>query len=60
MTADAIQIIAFLFGPIFRLFTFRIPGTYATPLSWAFLSLALVAVLRMIKLYFMGGGPDND
>lgn len=61
MTQDAILVLKMLFVTIFSLFTsFRIPGTFATPLSWVLLSLCFVAVLKMLKRQFFIGPDDDD
>lgn len=61
MTADAILVLKGLFVTIFSLFTsFRIPGTFATPLSWALLSLCFISVLRMLKGIFTIGNLDDS
>lgn len=61
MTGDAILILKMLFVHIFGLFKcFRIPGTYATPLSWALLSLCFISVLKMLKNAFTINGADDS
>lgn len=60
MTSDGVRIVQFLFHDLLALFTWRIPGTRTTPLGWAFFILATVAVLKLVKFYFMNGGGSGD
>ena len=54
MTADSLMIGKSIFADILKLFTFIIPGTHMTPLEWAFLSLTVVLVFRVIRNMFSG------
>lgn len=55
MGLDGIVVLKFLFVDIWRFFTsWHIPGTAISPASWAFFSMALVAGLKLLKIYFMG------
>lgn len=60
MTADGVMVLKFIFRDVLRLFTWRIPGTHTTPLAWAAFVLAMVAVLKIVKTYFMNGGGSGD
>lgn len=56
MTSDALLVVHFLFTQIWSLFTsWYIPGTNVTPASMAFFLLASFAVIKILKMYFMGG-----
>ena len=60
MTADAVVVLRFLFTRIWSLFTsWFMPGTAASPAAWWFFCLGVVAALRLIKVYFSGGGSDS-
>ena len=59
MTGDGLAVLKLLFVDIWRLFTsWCIPGTRITPAAWAFFSLAVVAALKLLRDYFLGGDSD--
>lgn len=59
MTADALLVVRFLFTTIWSLFTsWYIPGTNVTPAAMGFFLLASVSILKILKLYFLGGNDD--
>lgn len=61
MTADAILIVRFLFGQIWRLFTsWYIPGTRVTPAAMAMFMLAFVFVLKHLGIFLGGDGRGGD
>ncbi len=60
MTSEGAQIVSALFLSVWQLFnSWYIPGTRVTPAGWAFFCLAVLAIFKIVKLYFMGG-DDNE
>ena len=60
MLDHAMPVLHSLFVTVWRLFTsWYFPGTLITPAAWGFFVLAMVAGLRVLRFWFMGGGPGN-
>lgn len=60
MTADALQVVRFVFTEIWKLFnSWYFPGTNVTPAGMAFFILASVMIIKIIKIYLLGGGSDE-
>lgn len=60
MTADVLRILHFIFTDIWRFFnSWYFPGTNVTPAGVIFFVLASTLMLKILKVYLLGGG-DND
>lgn len=60
MTADVILVIQTLFTTIWRLFTsWYIPGTNVTPASFAFFSLTVVFVIRLVRNFLASASGEE-
>lgn len=60
MTPEGAAAVTALFSSVWQLFNgWYIPGTRVTPAGWAFFSLAVVAIFKIVKVYFMGRDGDD-